>query len=123
MCQIAGVTMDLLFAGVAVADFSAAVEWYGRLFGRDPDVLVHDHEVMWHVADAAWLYVVEDAGRAGKALVTVSVTDLAEAVDALAARGITGSPVEAVGDSAHRVRLTDPEGNSVAVIHVAAAAG
>ena len=27
--------MESLFAGVAVADFPRAAEWYGRLFGRD----------------------------------------------------------------------------------------
>jgi catechol 2,3-dioxygenase-like lactoylglutathione lyase family enzyme len=115
--------MDLLFAGVAVADFPAAVDWYGRLFGREPDVLVHDHEVMWQVAEAGWLYVVEDAERAGKALVTVSVSDLDAAVHALGERGITAGPVEAVGDAAHKAKLTDPDGNSVALIHVAASPG
>ena len=41
--------MDELFAGVAVADFPRAAEWYGRLFGRDADVVAHDREVMWQV--------------------------------------------------------------------------
>ncbi|HEY5359649.1 MAG TPA: hypothetical protein VIJ82_18535 [Streptosporangiaceae bacterium] len=52
--------IDILFAGVAVADFGAAVGWYGRVFGRPADVVVTDNEVMWRIADAAWLYVIGD---------------------------------------------------------------
>jgi hypothetical protein len=47
-------TIDLLFAGVAVADLDAAKAWYGRLFGRFADVLVSDDEVMWQAAGSGW---------------------------------------------------------------------
>ncbi len=82
--------MEVLFAGVAVADFPRAREWYARLFDRDADVVAHDREVIWQVAGAGWLYVVEDADRAGSGLVAISVSDLDEVVTRLAARGIAG---------------------------------
>lgn len=66
------------FAGIPVSDFDAAVAWYERLFGRPPDVLPHEREAMWHVGDASSIYVVLDAPRAGSALVTLAVDDLAE---------------------------------------------
>jgi hypothetical protein len=112
------VAVDVLFAGVPVADFAAAVAWYGRLWGRPPDVLVHDTEVMWCLADAAWLYVVEDAHRAGHALVTVAVPDLDRTMVQIGDRGVTGPPVEAVGDAGRKASITDPEGNVIAFIDV-----
>ncbi len=111
--------MELLFAGVPVGTFRDAAEWYGRLFGRDPDVVVHDREVMWRVAGTGWLYVLEDPPRAGQTLVTIAVSDLDATVTELSARGIDTGPVEKVGDAGRRATATDPEGNSIALIQVA----
>ena len=58
----------LLSAGLAVADFPRALEWYARFSDRDPDVVPHDREVMWPVAGR--LYVVEDPDRADRGLVS-----------------------------------------------------
>ncbi|WP_432932163.1 VOC family protein [Microbispora sp. CA-135349] len=111
--------MDTLFAGVAVEAFPGAVEWYARLFGRTADVVVADNEVMWRVADTAWLYVIEDAGRAGRSLVTISVSDLDQAVAELGARGISSGAIETVGDAGRKATVTDPEGNAIALIQIA----
>jgi predicted enzyme related to lactoylglutathione lyase len=109
---------EVLFAGVAVADYARAVPFYERLFGRPADVVVHDHEVMWRVTDGAWLYVVGDAERAGRALVAICVPDLDEALGDLAARGITPGPVEVVGDSNRKATVTDLEANAISFIEV-----
>ena len=113
--------MELLFVGLAVADFPRAVEWYGRLFGRDDDVVVTDREVMWQVARTGWLYVVEDAARAGNGLVAISVSDLDQTVADLGARGISGGPIQPEGDAARKAVVTDPEGNSIAFLDVGGA--
>jgi predicted enzyme related to lactoylglutathione lyase len=113
--------MDELFAGVAVADFPRAAEWYGRLFGRDADVVAHDREVMWRVNGTGWIYVVEDAARAGHGLVAIAVPDLDGAVADLRARGIGSGPITPEGDAARKSVATDPEGNSVAFIEVTGA--
>jgi predicted enzyme related to lactoylglutathione lyase len=110
--------IDMLFAGVPVADFAGAVTWYTRLFGRSADVVVTDDEVMWRFADAAWLYVVRDHHRAGRALVALAVPDLDEVVREVAARGITGRPVEIVGPGARKASFTDADGNTVSFIEV-----
>src|ERR1700747_3521408 len=101
-CQAGGgqvTDVEVLFAVVTVADLGGAVAWYTRLFGRPADIVPHDNEVMWRLADAAWLYVVRDEKRAGHALVTLCVADLDLAVARIAARGITGGPVEIIGDA------------------------
>jgi len=110
--------MHLLFAGLAVADFARALDWYVRFFGRDPDVVVHDREVMWRVAGSGWLYVIEDAARAGRGLVAISVSGLVEEVVRLAAQGITGGDMCPEGDAAHEALVTDPEGNSIALVDI-----
>lgn len=114
--------IDALFAGVAVRNFAVAADWYTRLLGRSPDITAHEAQVMWRLADAAWLYVVADAARAGGALVSLSVADLDKAVAEVASRGITGGPVELVGTAGRKATFTDTEGNSVAFIEVAATA-
>jgi predicted enzyme related to lactoylglutathione lyase len=112
--------VDILFAGIAVSDFAAAVDWYARLFGRPADVIVKDDEVMWRLADAAWLYVVGDEKRAGHALVALSVSDLDKTVAETGNRGIISGPVEIIGGSGRKASVTDADGNTVSFIEVTA---
>ena len=111
--------IDILFAGVPVLDFDAAVTWYEQVLGRPADVAVAEGEVMWRFAEAAWLYVVRNGERAGKALVTLSVGDLEEAVAAIAARGVGPAPIETVGDAGRKATFSDPDGNLLSFIEVA----
>jgi predicted enzyme related to lactoylglutathione lyase len=114
--------IEVLFAGVPVADFDAAVAWYARLFGRSADIVVKDDEVMWRIADAAWLYVVGDDQRAGHALVALSVPDLDQALAGIRSRGITSGPIEIVGEASRKASFTDIEGNTLSFIEVARSA-
>ena len=38
--------VDLLFAGATVTDFEEAQAWYERFFGRAPNIVANDEEVM-----------------------------------------------------------------------------
>jgi predicted enzyme related to lactoylglutathione lyase len=111
---------DVLFAGVAVADFPAAVTWYENLFGRPADMVVKDDEVMWRIAEAAWLYLVEDRHRAGHALVALAVADLEQTLGQMASRGIDVPPIETIGEAGRKASVADPEGNTIALIEVEA---
>ncbi len=108
----------MLFAGIAVADYPAARAWYERLFGRPADLVPHEREVAWQVADAGWIYVVEDAPRAGRALVTLIVDDLDEHVAGLAQRGLNTAAIEPVGPTGRQAAITDPEGNQISFAEV-----
>jgi predicted enzyme related to lactoylglutathione lyase len=109
---------DVLFAGVAVADFDAALLWYTNLFGRSADIVAHDREVMWRVAEGAWIYVIGDPSHAGHALVAWAVADLRETIATLEGRGIAVGPIEVLGGGM-RASVRDLEGNTVAFIEVA----
>jgi glyoxylase I family protein len=111
--------MEVLFASVPVADLKAAIPWYEQLFGRAADIVPNENEVMWCVAGNAWLYVIEDPGRAGGTVVTISVNDLDQFVADLTARGISAGPVEAVGQAGRRANSVDSDGNVISWIEVA----
>jgi predicted enzyme related to lactoylglutathione lyase len=115
--------VDIVFAGVAVTNFPDAISWYDGLFGRPADVVVTDDEVMWRFSDTAWLYVVHNPERAGQALVALSVADLDQTVKAIAGRGITGQPIEKVGDAGRKATFSDSDGNEVSFIQVTTPAG
>jgi predicted enzyme related to lactoylglutathione lyase len=109
-------TVDVLFAGVPVHEFAPACAWYTTFFDREPDVVPHEHEVMWRCAESAWLYVERDVARAGHAVVALMVADLDAAVADLARRGIEGGPAHPEGDGARKASFTDPDGNEVSLI-------
>src|SRR3954453_12705344 len=111
--------MERLFAGLPVRDFENAVDWYGRLFDRAPDVVAHEHEVLWQVAGTGWVYVIKDDARAGSSLIAILVPDLGDAVKNLDQRGINMGPIENEGGAGYKATTTDPDGNSIAFIQVA----
>jgi hypothetical protein len=104
-----------LFAGIPVAEFEPALAWYERLFGKPPDMRPHDREAVWNLIDHAWVYVVEDRERAGHALVTLIVDDLDDRVAAMAERGITAGPIEAINEQTRSTHLHDPDGNRLQI--------
>jgi hypothetical protein len=54
-----------IFAGIPVRDCKSAVEWYTRLLGKDPAFWPNDVEAVWQLAEDRYVYVIEDAARAG----------------------------------------------------------
>jgi catechol 2,3-dioxygenase-like lactoylglutathione lyase family enzyme len=104
---------SVLFAGVAVADLDVGRPWYERLLGRPPDLVPNETEVAWQVAEAGWLYVVEDPPRAGRALITMIVDDLDDVLAGLDARGIAAEPVQTYGNAVRKVDIVDPDGNRI----------
>jgi uncharacterized protein YndB with AHSA1/START domain len=105
--------LPALFAGVSVADYPAAQEWYERLFGRPPSFHPNDVEAVWEVAPGRSVYVEERAAHAGHALVTLFVDDLAERVADIATRGIEPHLDETYDNGVRKVTYRDPEGNEV----------
>jgi hypothetical protein len=75
----------------------------------------NDDERCWRLAETAWVYVVRDAVRAGKGLVTLLVGDLAAFTAEIATRGIDAGAVEERPGLFRRCVLEDPAGNRLAV--------
>jgi len=108
-----------VFAGVPVSDYAASRSWYERLLGRPPDVLPHDEEAVWQLADGGLLYILADAANAGRSVVTLIVPDLAGELAALDERGIASPSVEAVGGAGLKATIVDPDGNRIALAQTA----
>jgi hypothetical protein len=116
------VDIDLLFSGIAITDLAVSRAWYTSLFGRPPDVVVADDEVMWNVSTAGWIYIVVDHANAGHSLAALSVTDLDRTLDDLSALGLGVPSVLEMPGGARKANLRDPDGNAVAVLDVTQAA-
>lgn len=117
LTKVLVVDVAIAFTGIPVRDLTPGRDFFERLFGRSADVEVAEDEVMWRVAETAWLYVVVDAARAGNGLVALSVADLEATLAELSGRGIIPARVEAVGGG-RKATMFDPDGNSVAILQV-----
>jgi hypothetical protein len=81
-----------------------------------PDVLVREGaEAMWRVTETAWVYVVRDAARARKALVTVLLSDLDGYLAGIAGRGTASPEIETAPGLFRRASFVDAEGNVLTV--------
>jgi catechol 2,3-dioxygenase-like lactoylglutathione lyase family enzyme len=107
--------INVLFAGIPVADLDSAIAWYERLLGGPPDMTPNEIERTWKLTDESWIYVVKDPERAGKALVTVMVDDLDERLVGLAGRGIEPDEIQEISEKVRKAVFTDPEGNQIGI--------
>jgi catechol 2,3-dioxygenase-like lactoylglutathione lyase family enzyme len=113
----ADASFGYLFAGVAVADLAAEVDWFSRLFGRPPDILPNADEAMWTAAASGSVYLVRRPDRAGNAHVTLAVADIDRWIAELAGRGIEPLRTETV-PAGRKLVLADPEGNEINLAEV-----
>jgi catechol 2,3-dioxygenase-like lactoylglutathione lyase family enzyme len=102
-----------LIAGVPVTDLNAAVDWYTRFFGRQPDMRVGD-EILWDVDEHATLFVEPNAAHAGAGRITFAVAALDDLLAGLTASGIAYEPVETYSNGVRHVKIPDPDGNAIA---------
>ena len=113
--------VSYVFAGLMVASRDQAAGWYARLVGRPPDMLPNDAEAAWQLAGSASLYLLEDPVLAGRGVITLVVGDLDAVLSEIAARGLTPGPVQDVGTAGRKCVITDPDGNKVSIVELAAA--
>lgn len=103
-----------VFAGIPVTDFTTAVAWYERLLGTRPTFYPHDAEAVWQLTADSYVYVVEDAERAGGALSMIWVDDLVSEVARIAGRGLEPVDVEQ-HDQVRKYVFHDADGNETGI--------
>src|SRR5687768_8978364 len=101
-----------LFAGMPVRDFAAARPWYERLLG-EPSFFPHATEAVWTLAGERHVYIVEDAARAGDALITLFVDDLEAAIAEIASRGLEPAERETYSNGVRKATYRDPAANEI----------
>lgn len=102
-----------LFAGIAVSDYAAARTWYERLLGCEPSFLPHDTEAVWELAEHRFIFIVQDAQRAGHAHHTIFVADLDALESEIASRGIDPAERETYSNGVRKAIYRDAEGNEI----------
>jgi hypothetical protein len=113
--------IDVLFAGVPVAELGPAIDWWERFLGRPPDMTPNESERTWQLTDDGWIYVVEDRERAGNGLTTLIVDDLDARVGELNESGIETANVERLNENTRTLMLADPDGNRIQLGEVSSA--
>jgi hypothetical protein len=101
-----------LFAGIRVRDLAAVRAWYEQLLG-EPSFLPNETEVVWTLADGRSVYIEEDPGRAGNALVTVFVDDLDAVLSEIGSRGLEPAERETYGNGVRKATFRDDDGNEI----------
>jgi hypothetical protein len=110
------------FAGLPVAHYIPAYDWYARLLGRDADMFPHERECVWQLTATSSIYVAQDPERAGSAIVSLALDDLDDHERRLREAGFTFSE-EATGFSPPRLIVSDLDGNRLAFFQDPSAAG
>jgi catechol 2,3-dioxygenase-like lactoylglutathione lyase family enzyme len=106
------VTVTHTFAGLAVANYTAAYDWYVRLLGRPADMFPHDREAVWRLTPNGSIYLVEDPQRAGTGLVTLALEDLA-AYQRRLRDGALPFTEQTDGAAPRRLVVRDADGNTL----------
>jgi hypothetical protein len=101
-----------LFAGIRVSHLPAARAWYERLLG-EPSFFPNAAEIVWTLADGRSVYIQEDAGRAGGALITVFVDDLDSVISQISSRGLDPAERETYSNGVSKATYRDDDGNEV----------
>lgn len=102
-----------LFAGIPVADYTAALGWYQQLFGSPPAFFPNDIEAVWELAEHRWMYIELRPERAGHAVHTILVDDLDAHIAQIADRGIEPVMQETYENGVRKITYRDPDGNEI----------
>lgn len=100
-------------ASVAVKDLNAAIDWYAKLLGKQPDSRPMPEVAEWKFERGGWLQVYQLPERAGSGSFTLAVSDIDEHVKQLTALGIDASQ-RSSGNKVKTVMIADPDGNHIA---------
>ena len=69
--------------------------------------------MVWTVADGRSLYIAEDPGRAGGALITIWVDDLDAVLSEIRARGLEPAERETYSNGVCKATYRDADGNEI----------
>jgi predicted enzyme related to lactoylglutathione lyase len=102
-----------LYAGIPVANYAAALEWYEQLLGSPPTFVASDTEVVWELAEHRSVAIEHRPEHAGHAMHTIFVDDLDALVAQIAARGLNPIERETYSNGVRKATYRDPDGNKI----------
>ncbi len=102
-----------LFAGIPVADYPAALQWYERLLGSPPTFFPNDVEAVWELAEHRFVYIEKQPEHAGHAKLTLFVNDLEAVMAQIAERGLTPATRETYSNGVRKTTYRDADGDEI----------
>ncbi len=103
-----------IFAGIAVSNYESALEWYKQLLGAEPTFYPNSVEAVWQLAEDRYVYIIENAERAGGAVSMIWMDDPGSVVAGIAERGLQPVDVEQHGNVCKWV-FHDADGNETGI--------
>jgi predicted enzyme related to lactoylglutathione lyase len=103
-----------VLAQAIVTDLERALDWYGTLFGRQPDARPMPGLVEWHLGDSYGVQVWSESDRAGNSSMVLDESDFDALIVRLDEAGLKHDPPQDVTASRILV-LLDPDGNRIVV--------
>ncbi|UDL03435.1 VOC family protein [Marinobacter sp. CA1] len=101
---------------IPVKNFEESLNWYKKLFGRDPDVVPMEGIAEWQVVESAWIQVSIDPENAGSTTVVLGVNDVeAQCKTCSEANVPVGDVVEYPG-VIKMAEAVDPDGNKISFV-------
>jgi len=110
--MISGTTLDL-FAGIPVANYAEARQWYERLLGYPPTFFPNDTEAVWELAEHRYVYIDHLPERAGHAMITLFVDNLDALVAGITERGLEPVERETYENGVRKITYRDRDGNEI----------
>ena len=102
-----------LFAGIPVANYAAALEWYERLLGSPPTFIPNDIESVWELAAHRYIYIEHKPEHAGHAMHTIFVDDLDTLIVQITERGLDPVQRETYSNGVRKITYRDFDGNEI----------
>lgn len=103
-----------LFAGIPVADYATARQWYERLLGSEPTSIPYDTEAVWELAEHRYLFIFQQPEHVGHAFHLIFVDGLDALVAQIADRGLDPWKRETYSNGVRKITYHDPDGNEIA---------
>ena len=101
---------------IPVNEFDRALDFYIRLFDRQPDIVPMDGVAEWQLLQSAWIQLSYDPERAGSTTVVITVNDIEELHQFCTSKGLTIGDVAEYPEVIKLAELIDPEGNKVSFV-------
>ena len=101
---------------IPVKHFDDALDWYKRLFGRDPDIVPMEGIAEWQLVENAWIQVGTDPDRAGTTTVVVGVHDVEAQRKTCLDANLSIGEVEEYPEIIKMAEIIDLEGNKISFV-------
>ena len=108
--------INSIISVIPVTDFDFALQWYIKLFGREPDVLPMEGIAEWQLVENAWIQVCVDPERAGGTTVVVGVDDIESKYQTLFKATFSVGEIVEYPEVIKMFEILDPAGNKISFV-------